>query len=348
MLRPETISTLSLRTTSLDQLQRGQTALARAQAEQASGRLYDVGLALASGVARNLDWHGELARIEALATRNELAAVQAGVAQDAMEGIRKLAQSLMTTLAGSGNAATGRAVAQGQAEAAWGSLVELLGASQNGQHIFAGINSAEAPLSAYAGGTGEAAVAASFQAAFGMSQTDAATGTITGSQLDSYLGGTFASLFDDPSWQANWSTASDDTQTVRVGDRQQISIAVSANAEGFRAVAEGIAMVMDLGRGPLNDAAFKTLTSRAMARLTQGMDAITAEQARVGLAQQTLSETGDRLLVRRDYLTRAITNSEGVDQTEVAVRINTLMTQLEAGYAVTSRLSRLSLLNYLD
>jgi flagellar hook-associated protein 3 FlgL len=347
MLRPESISTLSLRTTSLEQLQRSQSALVRAQAEQASGRHHDAGLVLGYQVGRNLDWHGEINRIGAQTTRNDLAGVKAALAQDAMDGVRALAQGLVATLAGAQGASNGRALAQSEAQAAWGQLVDLMAAAQGGQHVFSGINSDQPPLSAYQGSSGAAAVATAFQSAFGISQTDPAARLIAADDLKDFLAGDFASLFDEAGWQASWSAAASATQMARPGAQADLDIAVSANAEGFRAVAQGIAMVMDLAKAPLNDGAFRALADEAMARLTQGIDGITREQSRVGLAQQALKQVNDRLHAKRDYLTTAITTTEGVDQTEVAMRINTLMTQLEAGYAITSRLSRLSLLNYL-
>jgi flagellar hook-associated protein 3 FlgL len=38
---------------------------------------------------------------------------------------------------------------------------------------------------------------------------------------------------------------------------------------------------------------------------------------------------------------------EGVDQTEAAARVSGLMTQIEAAYTLTSRISQLSLTKYL-
>ncbi|NJM28730.1 MAG: hypothetical protein HC855_00075 [Rhizobiales bacterium] len=42
-----------------------------------------------------------------------------------------------------------------------------------------------------------------------------------------------------------------------------------------------------------------------------------------------------------------VQESEGVDQYEAAMRMNQLMTQLEASYAITAKISKLTLADYL-
>ena len=348
MLRPESLSTLSMQTQRLETLQRAQASLVKAEKEQSTGRIYDAGLELGYQVSRNLDWHSEISQVGSLVTRNKLAGVKAGVAQTGLDNLRSVVQSLVSTLTSAQSATNGRELAQTQAEAAWNTLTGVLGSTYQGQYIFSGINSDQAPLEDYAGSTGEADVANAFLTQFGFAQNNAATNAITASDLETFLNGNFDSLFDNANWQANWSNASDETLNTRSADNQILNGSVTANADAFRKVAKGIAMVMDLAKGPLNDDAFNTLATNAMKVLSEGMDGVAAEQSRIGLVQQALTQTEDRLTAKQTYLTTAVNATEGVDQTEVAIRLNGLMNQLEASYAITSRLNNLSLLNYLD
>jgi flagellar hook-associated protein 3 FlgL len=50
---------------------------------------------------------------------------------------------------------------------------------------------------------------------------------------------------------------------------------------------------------------------------------------------------------RSSLLESAIARTEGVDPYEAVMRLNTLTNQLEASYSVTSRISKLSLVNYI-
>jgi flagellar hook-associated protein 3 FlgL len=70
-------------------------------------------------------------------------------------------------------------------------------------------------------------------------------------------------------------------------------------------------------------------------------------QARIGINQKALEEATNQLKSRKTWLNEVILKTESVDTYDVATRINGLMTQLEASYSVTSRISRISLLNYL-
>ena len=46
-------------------------------------------------------------------------------------------------------------------------------------------------------------------------------------------------------------------------------------------------------------------------------------------------------------LTTTVADIESVDTFEVSTKINTLLTQIEVSYALTSRVQRLSILNHL-
>jgi flagellar hook-associated protein 3 FlgL len=69
--------------------------------------------------------------------------------------------------------------------------------------------------------------------------------------------------------------------------------------------------------------------------------------ARIGFNQQIVEKTQTQLndlsLVQRTQ----ISNYESVDPYEAITRMNSLETQLQASYQVSSRLSSLSILNYL-
>ncbi|WP_373504174.1 flagellin [Aestuariivirga sp.] len=71
------------------------------------------------------------------------------------------------------------------------------------------------------------------------------------------------------------------------------------------------------------------------------------EQSRIGAGQQRLRTARDAYEIQTASITEAINALETVDPYEAATRVNLLMTQLEATYAVTGRLSRMSLLSYI-
>jgi flagellar hook-associated protein 3 FlgL len=72
-----------------------------------------------------------------------------------------------------------------------------------------------------------------------------------------------------------------------------------------------------------------------------------AEQARIGTGQSRLKLASGSLDASKVRLTSAIQALESVDSYEAATRINLLMSQLETSYALTGRISRMSLLSYI-
>ena len=79
----------------------------------------------------------------------------------------------------------------------------------------------------------------------------------------------------------------------------------------------------------------------------QAQSEIGAEQARIAMSEQRLNMAMEALQTRKNNLSSAVAELEGVDPYEAATRVNLLMTQLETSYALTGRISRLSLLSYI-
>ena len=69
--------------------------------------------------------------------------------------------------------------------------------------------------------------------------------------------------------------------------------------------------------------------------------------ARLGTAQQLTTNATSRLLVQSDLITQQVTAMENVDPEEASVRVTNLETQLEMSLALTARIQKLSILNYL-
>ena len=70
-------------------------------------------------------------------------------------------------------------------------------------------------------------------------------------------------------------------------------------------------------------------------------------QAEIGGSQNRVELANESLEARKSVLTISISDLEGVDQYEASTRVTGLETLLETSYALTVRISRLSLLNYL-
>ena len=70
-------------------------------------------------------------------------------------------------------------------------------------------------------------------------------------------------------------------------------------------------------------------------------------QARVGVAQERLTQANERIAIEKGTLEHRISEAEGVDPFVVADQLSLLMTRIEASYSVTARMQQLTLMNYL-
>ncbi len=324
-----------------------QAELARAQVEVQTGRHYDMGLTLGAATGTAIGLRLQLSELEQTSDIAEQAGIRAGVTQSALQGLSQLATDFIAMLTGARGAVLGQPLARDAAQSAFESFASMMNVTFAGQHLFGGLNSDTPPINSYEGSTGAAAVSAAFFAQFGVAQSDPDVAAITGPDMQAFLDGPFADLFSQAGWAANWSQASGSNPLSRISPTQQVDASTNANAGFASKLAQAFTMIMALGEGNLNQSAFEAAVDTALALVGDAQLELGNEQSRIGIAQQRISAGVEAAHSRGFNVTRAIQALESVDPYEAAARVNTLMTQLEASYALTGRISRMSLLSYI-
>lgn len=349
-MRTAGLSNLSLSYVLRDSILGAQLQLGRAQVEATTGRHADVGLSLGAHAAASLSLRSRMDELQSLSDGNNLAGVRLKLTQDVLGDIGSIATKFMETLTGARGAAGGQDIARNAARTALESLTSLLNTTANGQYIFGGINSDAPPVAEYLStppSAAKTAIDTAFMATFSFDQTDPQVETITASAMQAFIDGPFTSLFDHGGWTAQWSQASDSDMVSRIDTGRTIASGTNANIEPIRQLARVFTMVLDLGAGQLSQSAFETVVDTSLAGLGQSMAGIGLEQSRLGIVQNEIAAATERHGLRMNLLQGEIQHLEGVDRYEASVQVNTLMTQLESSYAITGRISRLSLLNYI-
>ena len=346
-MRVGSISTLNISYLMRDSILSSQNRLVNAQAELASGRHYDIGLALGAGTGRDIMLRVEMADMQRFADNNKIGRIRADLTQQAISSIRAVANNFLETLTGTRNASQGQALAGIAAKSALEQLAGLLNTVHDGQHIFGGANTQAAPIAKYSGSSGEASVAAAFLAAFGMTQSDPAAQNISAATMQGFLDNQFASAFIPSAWTSTWSQASNRHILSRIDRTELVQASSTANSDPFRQLTKALTMTADLGMPGLNQAAFETIVDNALAVTGDALLGLGAEQSRLGVAQNAITAANVRLSQRLTSVTAGVLDIESVDKYEAATRVNSLMTQLETSYTLTGRISRLSLLNYI-
>ncbi len=325
---------------------RMQADLARMQREISSGRHDDLGLTLGTGVARDIGLRVHLSDVEYTLGQAKQIQPRNEMIQTSLDSITKLAKNFLETISGARGAVDGQNITTTAARNALKSLQSILNTSYAGQYIFGGQNADAAPFNDPLSGGPDAELEAAFQAAFGIPRNDPAVTQISPGDMESFLSGSFSQLFEDPTWSANWSNASNGNVLQRIGS-ETLDTSTNTNARFARELTQAFTVMASLGEGKLSQATFDTAVDKALSLVLSGQNQMGKEQTRIGLGQQRIADVIDSLELKKTTIANSINSLEAVDPYALATDVNSLMTQLQSSYAITARISQLSILSYI-
>ena len=327
-----------------------QTQLAQVQQEVGSGRMADPGLTLGVGSAVSVSLRNQQAELSTLVDTNKIASARLDATQVALTSLQSVGQSLQQQILQSSTTSALTSDAASAGKDALDQLISLANTNVGGQYIFGGEATGAAPIAAYVStptSAAKAAVDAAFSSAFGTTQGSAAAGSISGPAMQSFLDTTFASLFDPSNWKATWSGASDQPITSEIAPGETAATSMSANADGFRQLAEAATMLSDLGIGSLGADARNAVLTKASALIGSAVASIASDQSSLGLVQNRISSASTLMSTQSGLLQTQIDDRESVDPALASAQITTLSTNLQASYQLTARLNQLSLVKFI-
>ena len=342
------ISSLSFSTATNKSISSQTSNLVKLQKEVSSGRHYDVGLHLGSSTGEAVSIRAQFHTLNAIVDTNALISSSLDVGVQALENVSTAASSFQSTLLTSIGSPTARSVIVSSAKGNLDELISSLNTSFNGSFIFAGINTEETPIETYeTGSSNKTAIDASFNAKFGFGPDDPQVANITVADIEDYLDNDFATEFNAANWGTNWSTATDEVTSSRISATEVIDTSVSANEESLRKLTMAYTMVSSIGAENMSQKAFDAVANKATELIGSAIQDLNNVIGKAGNAQARVSDASDRLAIQTDTLNERIVDLENVDKTEASVQLSSAVTQLELTYAITSRMQKLSLLNYL-
>lgn len=327
-----------------------QAKLADAQKEMSTGRFADVGAALGSNTGQTVSLRQEYSRLKTISDTNNLVSSRLDSTQATLKSLAANAQSVFDQLTAVRNSGTGGDVLTSQALSMLSSLTNTLNTTSDGAYLFSGINTDVKPIADYTispPSANKQAVDAAFFAAFGMTQSDPGVANISASAMQDFLDNDFPTLFSPAGWSGAWSSASDQNVRSRISTSDLVDTSVNANDPAIRKLTSALTMVADLGGTQLGRAAYETVLDTAIRTVKESIDGLTGMQASVGATQQRVTSANERMSIQMDIMSKHITQLEAVDPYEAATRVSSLTTQIETAYAMTARLQKLSLLDYL-
>ncbi|MBV5265302.1 flagellin [Pinisolibacter aquiterrae] len=155
-----------------------------------------------------------------------------------------------------------------------------------------------------------------------------------------------------------WYRGTNDAETPRadahaeVEDGLTVNYGVRANEGAFTSQIKQLAVLstIDVSGGTDTDQAlFASVVERTKGPLeaTTGSDSLQSVAAEIAGAQSTAKSANTRMTVANNTYQAAVDGALGIDETEVAVKMTTLQTQIEASYKASAILYKLTLTNYL-
>jgi flagellar hook-associated protein 3 FlgL len=348
-MRTSFISSLSLASAPRTNFTSLQQQLAKATEEVVTGRHADVGGTLGATAGRLVSLRSNFDNLEGLRSSNAFASARLEQTQVALQNVSDSANEMLrSTLAlpGSAQAVT---LLKDQAAANLSGFQNAMNASDGRSYLFAGINTGTKPLADLEGSPLQS-VDTAFAAAFGLPATDPQSSplvkNISPADMKAFLDGAFADLFSEDGWKANWSSANDSAQQSRISPSRTVATSATANEAGLRKLAQAYTALSRLGIDGLRADTRQVLVDYAATTLNGGMSETSGLQARLGVVQQEIKVANDRLSLELDIVARRIISQERVDPAEKKVEIDMLSTQIEMSYSLTSKIMRLSILNY--
>ncbi len=339
-----TISTLSLTSPLRLSVNQTQAALSQAQTEVSTDAYADLGLQLGAHTGQALSFESSIDSLNNFTTSNVAATTRLSASSNALTAIISSAQSIQSDLITASNAGGATPPLTVLAAGAVQSLVGALNTSANGEYVFGGINTGNAPVANYAAQT--SAVDTAFQSYLAANNVTAST--ITGAQMTTFLKGAFSATFTGANGQPSWSSASSQTISSTVAPSQSLSTSVSANESAFQQVAQAYTMLTEFTGSGISADAKAAVVSSANNLMSAGLAGLNNLQATVGLAQASVATANTQISAQVGVLQTNVSDLTSVDTYALSTRVTALQTQLQASYELTSRLQTLSLVNYLS
>ena len=306
--------------------------------------------ALGHQLGRAISLRAQHGRLSTMVDTNNLLSARLQTTQDAMGAIQSVGEEFLATIIAFSGDTAGAEIAEQSARSALSEMFTLLNTTQNTEYVFAGINTAAAPVEEYfstPASTGKLAVDGAFFAAFGFPQGNPAAEGITATDMQLFLDGPLDTLFDPTGWPTIFSTASDQNLRSSIAPGAEVEASINANELAFGKLAKAFIAFADLGMDQFNQATQAVLIDNAISAVGEAVGELVALRANTGTIQERVTRTNLNLSLQISHLNEQVVSLETVDPYETATRVNNLIYQIEVSYTLTARISQLSLVNRL-
>lgn len=308
--------------------------LQRLATEMATGQTTDVGRRLSGDLSAISGIDASLGRIKGYTSQTTESKLLATAMQTGLGAIDTYASTLSQTLMSVSLSGTASQITAAGAEGKikFDAALAALNTSVAGRSIFAGVETSKPAL---------------IESDSILTTLESLTASAVSAQD---IATAISNWFDDPAgFSAQAYTGGAALQPVNIAPGEDASIDITATDPAIRASLKGLALAALLGRGTFagQPASQKALAQAASESLLQSQDSRSELSARLGITEAQIADAETRNSNESLSLQIARNDLLGVDPYEAASKLQETQSQLEMIYALTARMSRLSLMDYM-
>lgn len=347
-------SNLAVQNAMRQTVSQSQSELLKAQTEVSTGTYADGGIALGYQSGRSVNLTTEKSRLNAIMDSNAIVTQRLAASQSSLTNMSDNVQTSLNSLialSGSDDQTLLDTTTQ-SLENQLQAFVSSGNTSANGEFVFGGINTAQEPLKPY---SATSAAKASFDTALSnyMSANGIASmSDFTVSQMQDFVENKLAPMYDASSasdkWKTDWSTASDTNMTSRINTSETVQSSTSANNGGFRKFALASVMGIELLGSNVSSDVRQYISKQTISYMGEAVAGVDDQRSALGLSEARVKTANTTITTQVNIVDTAFNSLNEVDAYEASTKVNNLLSQMEASYTLTSRIQKLSLVNYLS
>jgi len=314
------------------------STISRLSDEMVTGISQDLGAAVGGDFTALAAIDHSLARSDTFKQVAEETTLVASTQQNALETIQGHAQTIGPTLVSSSYSGSSGMIDSGAQTAAerFSSVIDALNISVAGRYVFSGTTTDTKPV-------------ASADTIISGLET-AISGLIAAEDIANAVDDWFDAASGDGGFLDQAYLGSDDSlASVRVSETDTAQLKITAADQTIRDSLKGFALATLVARDLVpSDTETRALLIRAAGeRITAGEREITDLRSELGTVESIITDAQTRNSAQKTALGIARKDLVGVDDYESATALEAAQTQMETLYTLTSRLTKLSLTDYL-
>ena len=316
--------------------------------ESTTGRHYNMSGALGYKTGTLADIANQIGAYQAFKTSNGVIGNKLDFVQKSIKSIFNADkhspgpfQTFLTALLATTSPSNINAVKM-SADAFMGALNSGLNSTYDGEYIFGGTKNQEAPLKDM-----QKALTV-IKDAYKKFLNGKDPSKATPEDVKGFLNGkVFNDFFEGKQWSNLFSNATDERVQNRISEAGE-SVEETSSVNAFKSAIKSVMMIeVTFDSNMSNEARKAVMETTGTYAAGEGVTSFLDEQMRLGAAQNRIKQMDDFYNIRLKVLNSADVELGGVNQDDAAVRENELQQSLEIALQISSRLYKLSLLNYL-